>query len=256
MSIPFATSPVLAALPNIRHGFFGRRGGVSTGIYASLNMSETGGDKPAMVASNRAEAAAMLGFSTIALATITQVHSSRVVTLKSPLAAGERPEADGIVTALPSIALGILTADCAPILFADPVAHVIGAAHAGWKGAIDGILANTVAAMVALGANPSRIIASIGPTISLQNYEVGPEFAESLLLQHRDASNRIARPNGGREHFDLPGFVFDQLHHAGVGLVNDLAVCTYAEPKRYFSHRFATHQQATTGRQIALIGQL
>ncbi|MDB5562056.1 MAG: pgeF [Hyphomicrobiales bacterium] len=256
MSIPFATSPVLVGLPTIRHAFFGRRGGVSTGIYASLNMSESGGDKPAMVASNRAEAVALLGFPATALATVTQIHSSRVVTLNRPLGAGDRPEADAIVTALPGIALGILTADCAPILFADPVAGVIGAAHAGWKGAIDGILANTVAAMVALGAHPSRIVASIGPTISPQNYEVGPEFAESLLARHRDASNRIARPNGGREHFDLPGFVFDQLHDAGVGLVNDLAICTYADPKRYFSHRFATHQQTTTGRQIALIAQL
>jgi copper oxidase (laccase) domain-containing protein len=110
--------------------------------------------------------------------------------------------------------------------------------------------------MVALGAKPSRIVAAIGPTISLANYEVGPEFVDNLLARHRDASNRISRPNGGREHFDLPGFVFDQLHDAGIGLVNDLAICTYADPKRYFSHRFATHQQSTTGRQIALIGQV
>jgi YfiH family protein len=256
MTIPSVTSPLLAALPHIRHGFFGRRGGVSTGIYASLNASEAGGDKPNLVASNRAQATVSLGFPAEALVTIAQVHSPSVLTLTAPLAPGARPEVDGIATALPGIVLGILSADCAPILLADPAAKVIGAAHAGWKGAIDGVLANTVAAMVALGAKPSRIVAAIGPTISLANYEVGPEFVDNLLARHRDASNRISRPNGGREHFDLPGFVFDQLHDAGIGLVNDLAVCTYADPKRYFSHRFATHQQSTTGRQIALIGQV
>jgi hypothetical protein len=108
--------------------------------------------------------------------------------------------------------------------------------------------------MVSLGADPERIVAAIGPTISMENYEVGPEFAADLLRQHRDAANRISRPDGGREHFDLPGFVFDQLHGAGVGLVDDLRLCTYAEPKRFFSHRYATHHGATTGRQMALIG--
>ncbi|MHB1104262.1 MAG: peptidoglycan editing factor PgeF [Devosia sp.] len=254
MSVPFERSRALAALPGVRHGFFGRRGGVSTGIFASLNMSESSGDKLDLVASNRAQAVETIGFSPTALATLTQVHSNTVIALTNPSNGGEPPEADAMVTNLPDMVLGILTADCAPILLADPQAGVIGAAHAGWKGAVDGIVAATVTAMVRLGAHPSRIIAAIGPTISLANYEVGPQFASDLLAKHRDAANRIGRPAGSREHFDLPGFVFDQLHGAGVGLVTDLGICTYADPKRYFSHRRATHEGTTTGRQIALIG--
>jgi len=176
------------------------------------------------------------------------------VTLTGPPAPGESREADAMVTGLPGIVLGILTADCAPVLLADPGAGVIGAFHAGWRGAVDGISHRTLAAMVALGADPARIVAAIGPTISQRNYEVGPDFAAALLAKHRDAGNRLATPKGGRAHFDLPGFVFDQLHGAGIGLVEDLGICTYADPKRYFSHRFATHGGTTAGRQIALVG--
>jgi polyphenol oxidase len=169
----------------------------------------------------------------------------------SPLPRRRLPAPDPRRTRL---ALGILTADCSPVLLADPEAGVIGAFHAGWKGAIGGIAQATVAAMGALGAEPARIVAAIGPTISQRNYEVGPEFAANLLGRHRDAGNRIMTPPGGKEHFDLPGFIFDRLHEAGVGLVEDLRLCTYAEPKHYFSHRFATHHGTATGRQIALIG--
>jgi len=254
LSIPFEQSRALAALPGVRHGFFGRRGGVSTGIFASLNVSEASGDKLNLVASNRAQATEAIGFPHTALATLKQIHSNSVVVLASPPNGDHPPQADAMVTNLPGLVLGILTADCAPILLADPQAGVIGAAHAGWKGAVGGIAYATVLGMVSLGADPARIVAAIGPTISLANYEVGPEFAADLLAQHRDAANRIGRPTGGREHFDLPGFVFDQLHGAGVGLVNDLGICTYADPKRYFSHRRATHEGGVTGRQIALIG--
>ena len=253
MSIPFEQSQLLLT-PTIRHGFFGRRGGVSTGDFASLNVSETGGDKLNLVTRNRTLAVESIGFPQPALATLRQVHSAKVVAITGLPSPGERPEADAMVTNVPGIVLGILTADCAPVLLADPAAGVIGAFHAGWKGAIGGIAEGTVSAMVALGADPARIVAAIGPTISMPNYEVGPEFAADLLARHRDAGNRIARPGGGREHFDLPGFVFDQLHHAGVGLVEDHGTCTYAEPKRYFSHRYATHNGRTAGRQIALIG--
>ena len=159
-----------------------------------------------------------------------------------------------MVSNLPGLIMGILTADCSPVLLADAEAGVIGALHAGWKGAIGGIAYGTVMGMVSLGASPERIVAAIGPTISLENYEVGPEFTADVLRQHRDAANRFSKPEGGREHFDLPGFVFDQLHGAGVGLVDDLKLCTYAEPKRFFSHRYATHKGTTTGRQMALIG--
>lgn len=255
MSLPYETSPLLAAIPGLSHGFFGRRGGNSTGIYASLNMSAVGGDKLTHVANNRSMALDELGFPFNALASVTQVHSSKVVTLHTHPGPGPGPQVDAMVTAVPGIALGILTADCTPILLADPDAAVIGAAHAGWRGAIDGIIANTVAAMVELGAEPARIIAAIGPSISLDNYEVGPQFAADLIARHRDASNRLSIPAaGGREHFDLPGFVFDRLVAAGVGKVNEIARCTYANPKHYFSHRRATHEGTSTGRQMSIIG--
>lgn len=254
MTAPFDQSRSLARLSGIRHGFFGRRGGVSTGLFASLNMSETGGDKLTLVTQNRRQATEQLGFPLENLATLKQVHSATVITITAPPDQAERQEADAMVSNLPGIVLGILTADCAPVLLADPQAGVIGAFHAGWKGAIGGIAQGTVRAMMALGAEPERMVAAIGPTISLENYEVGPDFAADLLRQHRDAGNRISQPAGGREHFDLPGFVFDQLHGSGVGLVDDLRLCTYAEPKRFFSHRYATHQGTTTGRQMALIG--
>jgi len=254
MTAPFDQSRALASLTGIRHGFFGRRGGVSTGLFASLNMSETAGDRPAHVQENRQLAAAALGFPLGNLATLRQTHSTAVVTITDRFDPQDRPEADALVSNLPGILLGILTADCSPVLLADAPAGVIGAFHAGWKGAIGGIAGKTVDAMIALGANPARIVATIGPTISLDNYEVGPQFAADLLRQHRDAANRISLPPGGREHFDLPGFVFDQLHAAGVGLVDDLKLCTYAEPKRFFSHRYATHRDTVAGRQMSLIG--
>jgi YfiH family protein len=254
MTIPFETSRALERLTGVRHGFFGRRGGNSTGDFASLNASESVGDKPTQVQKNREQITGLLGFSPDVLAGVKQVHSARVVVLTDPAAIPERPEADAIVTDLRGVALGILTADCTPILLADVEAGVIGAAHAGWRGAVSGIAEATVTAMVSLGAEPERIVAAIGPTISEANYEVGPEWAAELLKHHRDAANRISRPEGGREHFDLPGFVFDHLIEAGVGVVDDLRLCTYAEPKKYFSHRWATHKGIPTGRQLSVIG--
>ena len=260
MSIPFEQSPLLTGVPGLRHGFFGRRGGHSTGDYASLNISESVGDRPAHVAGNRADILDVLDLSTATVAQLTQVHSNRVVTLNDRHEAASRPQADSIVTAVPNVVLGIQTADCAPILLCDPQAAVIGAAQLhppfGWKGALSGVIAATVDAMVRLGARRERMVAAIGPTISLESYEVGPDFVANLLKQHRDASNRVAKPAGSREHFDLPGFVFDQLIEAGVGKVNDLGRCTYANPKHYFSHRRATHEGKTTGRQISMIGLL
>ncbi|MEO5807344.1 peptidoglycan editing factor PgeF [Devosia sp.] len=254
MSIPFEQSSRLASLSGLSHGFLGREGGVSTGIYKGLNVSEVGGDAPTPVTENRRRAAGALGFEPHQLATLKQTHSNRVITLTAPPEPGSRIDADGHVTATPGILLGILTADCTPILFADPEAGVIGAAHAGWKGAIDGIMANTIAAMVALGARPERIIAAIGPTISQRNYEVGPHFMADFLALHPGGQEHFVTPHNGKEHFDLPGFVAAELRKAGIGTVEDLALCTYAEPERYFSHRYATHHGQTTGRQIALIG--
>jgi polyphenol oxidase len=249
MTVPFATSAAL----DVPHGFFGRRGGVSVGDFASLNTSETRGDDLNRVASNRAEALAAIRLSNRQLITLKQVHSNTVVVLTDEPDPAVRREADAIVTNRRDIALGILTADCAPILFADAKAGVVGAAHAGWKGAAGDIAYATVLAMVALGADPGRIHAAIGPTISGANYEVGPEFAAALIDKHPHAAVRITRPEGGREHFDLPGFIGDQLAGAGIGKVDDLRLCTYAEPAAYFSHRYATHHGATTGRQISII---
>ena len=254
MTVPSERSSALHGIPGVRHAFFGRRGGISTGDFASLNVSDAGGDRADHVAQNRAITADTVGFAANALATARQVHSATVLTIAEPPDDDSRPEADAMVTNVPGLALGILTADCAPVLLADAEAGVVGAFHAGWKGAIGGISEGTVAAMLALGADPARIVAAIGPTISGDNYEVGPEFAANVLERHRDAGNRITMGPNGREHFDLPGFVFDRLHEAGVGRVDDLRLCTYADPKRYFSHRYATHQKTRAGRQIAIIG--
>ncbi|HEV7275087.1 MAG TPA: peptidoglycan editing factor PgeF [Devosiaceae bacterium] len=254
MSLPFDTNPALTALRGIRHGFFGRRGGVSTGDFASLNASDAGGDRPDDVRRNREAAVGALGFAADRLVLLRQVHSATVLDVTTPFPAEARPEADALVTATPGLVLGILTADCAPVLLADVEAGVIGALHAGWKGAIAGIAGATVERMVALGATPARITAAIGPTISAASYEVGPEFIAELLRLHPDAGARVLRPAGGREHFDLPGFVADRLRDCGVATVDDLGLCTYAAPDRYFSHRYATHQGTVTGRQLALIG--
>ena len=255
MSAPYTISKVLD-VPGIRHGFFGREGGRSQGDLAGNNMSITQGDNPDLVVSNRSSAAnAMGGYDIKDLVVFRQTHSTTVVTLT------ERPdrtvaiEADAMVTNRPDLLLGILTADCAPVLLADPEAGVIGAAHAGWKGAAGGIVYATVMGMVALGADPARIRAAIGPTISAANYEVGPDTAAQITALDSSAASHVAIPAGKtREHFDIPGLLTEQLFGAGVGLVSNLDICTYANPARYFSHRYATHHDIKTGRQISVIG--
>lgn len=252
MHPPFDSAAELTAIPNLAHGFFGRRGGVSTGDFESLNASFASADDSASVTENRARIAAALGFDR--LAGVKQVHSNRVVTLTDPAGIAERPEADAMVTALPGIGLGTLTADCAPILFADPVARVVGAAHAGWKGAVTGIAEQTLLAMEALGARRELTVAVIGPTISGVHYEVGPDFAANLRAENPATDPFIFAPPGRREHFDLPGFLGDHLRKAGIGTVVDLALCTYAAPDSFFSHRHATHAGTGAGRQLAVIG--
>lgn len=250
---PFERSARLSALAGIAHGFFGRNGGASSGEFASLNTSEASGDDRSIVAANRRAIAAALGFDTVA--TLTQTHSNRVVVLTDLPAPGDRPDADALVTDRPGLLLGILTADCTPIAFADAEAGVVGIAHAGWKGAVDGVMENTIAAMEHLGAQRRRIVAAIGPTISGPNYEVGPQFAADLIARNPAAAAHVAVPPGGKEHFDLPGFVASQLAAAGVAF--DVAgSCTYASPDRYFSHRYATHQGTKAGRQMSVIGLL
>jgi len=243
-----------ARLRPLRHGFFGRHGGASTGVYASNNMSFTTGDDSAVVAANRTGVAAALGYDAADLVILRQTHSAIVHVVTGHAPADAVIEADAMVTDRPGLLLGILTADCTPILLADAEAGIIGAVHAGWRGAVDGVIGNAVAAMLALGAHTDRVVAVIGPTISGPNYEVGPQFAAELLAIHPQASNRISLPPGGVEHFDLPGFVADRLTTTGIGAVDRVGACTYAHPERYFSHRHATHQGIRTGRQVAVIG--
>ena len=249
MPAPYLTSKVLD-VPGISHGFFGREGGRSTGDFATNNMSIALGDNQDLVISNRSSAASQMD-----LVLFRQVHSTTVFTLTIRHDVSVPVEADAMVTNRRDQLLGILTADCSPVLLADPEAGVLGAAHAGWKGAAGGILYATVTAMVALGAHPANIRAAIGPTISGANYEVGPETAAQIVALDQSAARHIGIPQGKtREHFDIPALLAEQLFGAGVGLVGDLGICTYANPAKYFSHRYATHQGTGTGRQISLIG--
>lgn len=250
MSI-YETAPALGALPAIRHGFFGRRGGVSTGEFEGLNVSWSVGDDAVTVEANRDIVGAAIGVGPLAI--LRQVHSARVETLNAPIEPSTL-EADALVTAVPGIALAILTADCTPILLADPTAGIIGAAHAGWRGAVDGIIGNTVSAMEKLGATPADIVAAYGPTIHAPSYEVGDQFRAEFLALHPDGERHFHTPIGQKPHFDLPGFVAAQLEAAGIGTIQQVGDCTYAHPDRYFSHRYATHQGTRTGRQIAVIG--
>jgi YfiH family protein len=254
MSPPFEESPALAALSGLRHGFFGRQGGVSPTPFAALNVSEASNDTPANVVENRVRIAGALGIAADRLATLRQVHSNRVVTVSASSDLTARPEADALVTATLGLALGILTADCTPILLADPQARVIGAAHAGWGGAVAGIVATTVEAMAALGAEPGRIVAALGPGISAANYEVGPEFMAGALARRPDVRPHFSLGPGGREHFDVSGLVIADLRAAGVADIEVVGGCTYGYPQRYFSHRHATHHGTTTGRQLSVIG--
>lgn len=237
----FLTAPTLDGLPGIRHAFF-TRGGAATdasggNIYQGLNCGFGSADDAEAVRANRASAMAALDLPRAALATLYQVHSARVLTLQKPEdAAGQR--ADALVTDRPGIALGILTADCAPLLFADPAAGVIGAAHAGWKGARFGVAAAVLQAMERLGAKRHRIRAAIGPAIGPQSYEVGPEFAAHFLGETAANARFFRRPPGAaRAHFDLPGYLAAQLRALGLVHVTDLAQDTVTDPGRFFSYR-------------------
>jgi YfiH family protein len=245
----------LAALPGVRHGFFTRLGGVSGGIYASLNCGPGSRDEPANVAENRARVAEILGAQPSRLITAFQKHSAITVTADKPWQDGKAPEADAIVTAKPGLAIGVLTADCAPVLFCEAEAGVIGAAHAGWRGALSGIIESTVKAMAKLGAKPERITAVIGPAISQEAYEVGADFMQQFLADLPESAGFFVTNEGtGEPHFDLPAYVADRLAKAGVGSINDLGLCTYCEETRLFSYRRSQHHgEADYGRQISAI---
>ncbi|MBD1547211.1 peptidoglycan editing factor PgeF [Roseibium aggregatum] len=241
--------------PGVRHGFFTRRGGVSSGIYDSLNIGTGSRDHPEQVAENRARVARQLGIDPSRLATPYQIHSAEVITLNAPFDDNADRRGDALVTDRPGLLIGVATADCGPVLFADREAGVIGAAHSGWKGAISGILENTVAAMEALGADRSRIAAVLGPTISQAAYEVGPEFRERLLEMSQE-NERYFRPSPREHHhqFDLPAFIVDRLKAAGLENSRNLDLCTYADEERFFSYRRTTHRgEPDYGRLISAI---
>lgn len=245
-------------LDGIRHGFFTRQGGVSGGIYSSLNIGLGSDDERSSVLENRDRVAGQLGIGADRLVSPYQIHSADVITVSAPFAQDADRKADALVTATPGLAIGIATADCGPLLFADTKAGVIGAAHSGWKGAVTGILQNTVAAMEALGATRTNITAVLGPTISQGAYEVGPEFKERFLQEHPD-NTRYFKPSERAEHFmfDLPAFITDELQALGLGAVADLALCTYADEDRFFSYRRTTHRKEPDyGRQISAIALL
>lgn len=238
-------------LEAFRHGFFTRKGGASSGVYESLNCGRGSSDQSEVVAINRSRVAEATGVAPDALVSVHQYHSADVLTLQEPPEGS--PKADAMVTNQPGLALGILTADCQPVLFGDPEAKVIGAAHAGWAGALAGVLENTVDAMVALGARREAIRAVIGPCISQRAYEVGPEFFDRFYDADPENARYFANGNGDKMQFDLPGFGLSCLRRAGV-FAEWTRHCTYSDPDRFFSYRRATHQgEPDYGRLIATI---
>lgn len=248
-------SPVLDrfAEKGIRHGFFTRAGGVSDGIYKGLNVGVGSQDDSDRVAENRARVASWMGVKLAGLVTLYQVHSADALIVREPFSS-PRPKADAMVTDRPGIALGVLAADCGPVLYADPQAGVVGAAHAGWKGALTGVLEATVEAMEELGAMRERIVAVLGPSIGPDNYEVGPEFVARFV--DADAANDAyfsPSANAGHAMFDLNRYTVDRLARAGVS-TGMIGRCTYADEDSFFSYRRATHRREPDyGRQVSAI---
>ncbi|PTX54361.1 hypothetical protein C8N43_3175 [Litoreibacter ponti] len=248
MTLEILTHDSLAPL---RHGFFTRRGGASSGIFKGLNCGAGSSDQREAVMTNRARVAEAMEVPDTHLVSVHQCHSADVVVVDRPLS--EKPKADGLVTATPGVALGILTADCQPVLFADADAGVIGAAHAGWGGALGGVLENTVNAMIGLGAARDRIRAVIGPCISQRAYEVGPDYMERFLDEDPDSARFFADGAGDRVQFDLPGYGLHRLREAGIE-AEWTRHCTYSEPDRFYSYRRSVHEkEADYGRLIATI---
>ena len=249
MTLEILTSDGLVPL---RHGFFTRKGGASSGVFHGLNCGPGSSDQSEIVKINRARVADAMEVEAENLITVHQVHSAKAVTVDGPLT--ERPKADAMVTTTPGVALAILTADCQPVLFADAENGVVGAAHAGWRGALDGVLEATIEAMEGLGAKREAISAVIGPSISQRAYEVGPEFLEEFMDDDPDNQRFFANGEGDRYLFDLPAFGLHRMRQAGVGGAEWTRHCTYSDPERFFSYRRATHaNEADYGRLISAI---
>jgi YfiH family protein len=247
-------SPLLSAIPGLRHAFFTRDGGISEGIYASLNGGLGSNDDAGHVAENRRRMANHIGVASDHLLNVWQVHSPDAVTVTAPWQGASRPRADALVTRTEGLAIGVTTADCGPVLLADPNARVIGAAHAGWKGALLGIVESTVDAMEKLGAERAGIVAAIGPLIRQHSYEVGGEFVERFI--EADAHNAlffIPSMRAGHAMFDLAGFIRMRLENAGVGMIDDVGIDTYSD-ERCFSYRRSVHRkEADYGRHVHAI---
>jgi YfiH family protein len=243
------------ALTGIRHAFFTRAGGVSSGLYATLNGGVGSQDDAGKVVENRARMAAALAVEPQRLLTAYQTHSPKVVVAEAPWTTENRPQADAVVTRMRALAIGVTTADCGPVLFADPHAGVIGAAHAGWRGALTGVIEATVAAMERLGAAPGQIRAAIGPMIRQSNYEVGPDLVARFRAEDAAASRFFAPARrDGHAMFDLAGYIAVRLKRAGITAVEDVALCTYADPEQFFSYRRTTHRaEADYGRHVNAI---
>jgi YfiH family protein len=249
------TAPSLSSLRGIRHAFFTREGGVSQGVYASLNGGVGSSDEASHVAENRRRMARALNVDANQLATVHQIHSPDVVVAETAWSVETRPKADAIVTRTSDLAIGVTTADCGPVLFAEPRARVIGAAHAGWRGALTGVLDAVIAAMEQLGADRERIVVALGPMIRQHNYEVGAEFVRNFCGQ--DPGNvRFFQDAEREDHamFDLAGYIAARLRRAGVAQIEDIGLCTYAEPDRFYSYRRSVHRgEGDYGRHINAI---
>ncbi|NSY38264.1 peptidoglycan editing factor PgeF [Leisingera sp. ANG59] len=249
MTLEILTSDLLGP---VRHGFFTRKGGASSGIYKGLNCGLGSTDQREAVRINRARVAAAMEVPPEHLSAVHQVHSADVQVVTEP--SQERPQADAMVTNVPGLALSILTADCQPVLFSDPEAGVIGAAHAGWRGTLDGVLEATLDAMEGLGARRENTAAVIGPTISQRAYEVGPEFFDDFMMQDDAYARFFANGEGDRYLFDLPGLGLYKLRQAGIGAAEWSRHCTYSDAEKFFSYRRATHaKEADYGRLISCI---
>ena len=249
MTLEALTTPALSPL---KHGFFTRNGGASSGIFASLNCGNGSSDQREMVAINRARVAEHLGAAPEAMASVHQVHSATALSVDAPF--DDPPKADALVTSTPGLCLSILTADCQPVLFADADAGIVGAAHAGWQGALSGILEATLDAMEELGADRANTSAVIGPSISQAAYEVGPEFFERFADEDPDNTRFFINGFGEKYHFDLVGFGLNRLRNAGVKHAEWTGHCTYSDPDRFYSYRRSVHQkEADYGRLISAI---
>lgn len=251
-AVAFLTSPLLE-IPGVRHAFFTRRGGVSRGLYASLNLGPGSGDDPAAVAENQSRAAAALGLPATGLSVAYQVHSAIVHVADRPFG-DARPQGDGVATRTPGVLCGALAADCAPVLMADPQARVVSAVHAGWRGALAGVIEAGVAAMTGLGARPDRIIAVIGPCIGPASYEVGPEFRDQVTVENAASEAFFAAGEGDRLRFDLPAYALARLGRAGVTKAEWIGADTYPDDERFYSNRRALHRgEPDFGRLLSAI---